>query len=441
MGPSTAASSNHEKYTKLESHSEGHPRSHTLSQSQSQNHPKDPHERQLLHLLLGKKSPLGNFHLFKHASIKNGRLKQQFDFKANVDPALELLAEKLALKLSAAKYLLSTPAKMGVKAFTKHTASYSEHKPIVLQPPQNSQEDGRTFSSLGLGNELNKLFSDSQHNSYDNKKAKGEVVDPLIKSELKRLLKDRLKEVLEEAEASEMEKNQLAEMASSIMNTKVAFSKAESTKGDKWSSYFNQPNVGLFGTIKRLFWGNPSTNEEKTGAEDEHPFGGGSNSLSNYINSVGRMGLPSATSNGLSYSEVSDSVDKKKAGNAQQRMKKQLEKWLEMVLKPSDMATSESSVKPVYVKYPGPISTSGRFGKSTGTYSDSIGLGQPLPSLSLSHNIGLAQKLGKSVVPSNFLSSSWKPIVTSAFRSVFNYPSDKSTSSSSLAAMYTSNAA
>lgn len=458
MGPSASASTNHEKYAKLESHQARH------GKTEKQNHAKDPHERTLLHLLLGKKSPLGHFHLLKSASIKNGRLKQHFDIKANIDPALDLLAEKLALKLSAAKYLLTAPAKFGVHAFSKpkqHTASYSEHSPQVVESP--SLGGGQTSAyanSISLGSELKDILAASQ-SAYDQqqKQVKGEVVDPELKNELKNMLKDRLREILEETDNTmEMEKEHLASLASNLVHT----TKAHPAAGNpKWSAYFppTPPSGGLIGTIKRLFFGNPSSsgtttllsgNERSDTILDNpvrnvgaHPFGSGS-SL-NFLNSVGRMGMSEASS--LRTKALLDPFGPpyETSSGSEKKVKKQLEKWLDMVLKSSpstssssssDMATSESKQHPVWVSSPPPSPTS--WGKNDSIFSHFIKPDTPvkkssLASLSLAaaaNSLGLPGSFStgqkSSSTTSNFLASNWTPMVSSAFRSVFNYSPLKS---------------
>jgi hypothetical protein len=359
MGPSTSASTTREIYANARNHAlENHPSS------------KKQNEKNLINLLLASNTPLGQYSLTKGASFKNGKFSKHFDFKANVDPALDLLAEKLAIKVGAAKHILSTPAKIGVHAFKKHHGSYSEHVPVFADPKKTSSKKGETDASSG---DLTLETLLAQSSDVKNKVALKNgttAVDPELKSKLKAILKERLREILEESDAgrsmestmSTSRAGRMMPMQSSIVKTTVP---APSNQYAKWVSYFSNSNSkssltsnqngGLIGTIKRLFsFGGGENYEKDDGTYSSrqgkgffignmsHPFETYSNGKLNLLRSIGRTGpigvhqKSKQQQRELSSKATTAASSSNSTWKPEKKTKKQLEKWLDIILKSSD---------------------------------------------------------------------------------------------------------
>jgi len=141
----------------------------------------------LMNVLLGIENPLGHLHFQTNSKIKNGRYNRYFKFRASVEPALDFLAEKLALKLSAVNYILKQPVKLGWKAFKTHDGSYSEHKPVHQHPEMKNLTMKSIPQKLTNGTHVGEgKVSENLSQRY------GGMIG------LKKIIKSRLSEMLDE---------------------------------------------------------------------------------------------------------------------------------------------------------------------------------------------------------------------------------------------------
>ncbi|ODN03694.1 Translation initiation factor IF-2 [Orchesella cincta] len=152
--------------------------------------PKFRGEKTLLNVLLGSPSSHGRFHPPNGYGF-DGKHSRQNKFM-EYEPAIDVLAEKLAMKIVAAQHALGEKGKMG---------SYSEHKPMVVDKSltidgKSGNQSGKSQSKHSSSKNLTPGHSASWYGEQDQMTMESKM-NPELKEYLKSVLKGQLTEMID----------------------------------------------------------------------------------------------------------------------------------------------------------------------------------------------------------------------------------------------------